>query len=122
MSGLYLVRRDRAEMTDPITYPECEAHRDSASAGCFWPARLCGGLGSVGGDHEPAERGEGKPPQRPPAWEHRIWSDPAVASAMRCRYCLPPHAHPGERALPVPHLGRSAGQRVELPGGLAYYP
>ncbi|MDP9868749.1 MULTISPECIES: hypothetical protein [Streptosporangium] len=75
-------------MTDPITCPECEGSKGQRLGRLFLACRFCGGLGWVGGHNEPAERGEAEPPERPAAWEHRIWSDPAVAAALGCRYCL----------------------------------
>ncbi|MFI6802797.1 hypothetical protein [Streptosporangium canum] len=88
MGALHRVRRDWAEMTDPITCPDGDGDGGRRLGWLRIACAFCGGLGWVGGEHEPAERGQGEPPPRPPAWEHRIWSEPAVAAALACRYCL----------------------------------
>lgn len=76
-------------MSDPITCPECEGRKGQRFGDLFLACRFCGGLGWVGGEHEPAERGNQPPPDGPPpAWEHKIWHDPYVASQLGCRYCL----------------------------------
>ncbi|MGW4426401.1 hypothetical protein [Streptosporangium sp. NPDC004631] len=75
-------------MTDPITCPECGGAKGQRLGALFLACRFCGGLGWVGGEHEPAERGDQAPPPRPPAWEHRVWRDPVVSAALSCRYCL----------------------------------
>jgi hypothetical protein len=75
-------------MTDPITCPECQGAKGERIGSLFLACRFCGGLGWVGGEHEPAERDQAPPPPPPPAWEHKVWSDPSVAAALPCRYCL----------------------------------
>ncbi|MEV0597613.1 hypothetical protein [Nonomuraea cavernae] len=70
-------------MTDSITCPECDVRRGMQLGRLFLACRFCQGRGWVGAEHEP-----GPPPERPPAWEHAVWSDPAVASAMPCRYSM----------------------------------
>ena len=85
---LHCVQRDRAEMTDPIACPECHGRRGQLVGATFLACQFCGGRGWVGGDNEPAERGDEPPTSPGPAWEHKVWTDPAVATAIRCRYCL----------------------------------
>jgi hypothetical protein len=76
-------------VSDRITCPECEGRRGQQLGEMFLACRFCGGLGWVGGSNEPAERGDQPPPAGPPpAWEHKVWTDPAVAAALPCRYCL----------------------------------
>lgn len=75
-------------MSDRITCPECEGRGGQRLGEMTLACRFCGGLGWVGGDNEPAERGEAPPPPPPPAWEHRAWQDPWVAAQLPCRYCL----------------------------------
>lgn len=94
-------------MTDPITCPECDGGGGQRLGRLRIACTFCGGLGWVGGEHEPAERGEGEPPPRPPAWEHRIWSEPAVAAALACRYCLDSGT--------VAHLNETARTLVTVP-------
>ncbi|MEV7006877.1 hypothetical protein [Streptosporangium sp. NPDC051022] len=89
MGALRGLSGDGSVMTDPIACPECEGRRGQQLGGLFLACRFCGGRGQVGGEHEPAERGgDREPPPRPAAWEHRVWSDPAVAAVLPCRYCL----------------------------------
>ncbi|MBG0831650.1 hypothetical protein HS041_28370 [Planomonospora sp. ID67723] len=76
-------------MTDPIICPECGGDGGQRVGRLRLACRFCGGLGRVGGEHEPAERGGQEPPAGPPAvWEHRIWTDPVAAAALGCRRCL----------------------------------
>lgn len=76
-------------MTDPITCPECHGRRGQLLGSMFLACQFCGGRGWVGGDNEPAERGDEPPPDGPPpAWQHKVWSDPWIAGAISCRYCL----------------------------------
>jgi hypothetical protein len=75
-------------MTDPITCPECHGRRGQVAGTAFLACQFCGGRGWVGGDNEPAERGNEPPPEPPPAWEHKVWRDPAVSTRLPCRYCL----------------------------------
>ncbi|MDF5758774.1 hypothetical protein [Spongiactinospora sp. TRM90649] len=82
------LRGDRARMTDPITCPECEGKKGHRVGELFLACRFCCGRGWVGGEHEPAERDHRPPPEPPPAWEHKVWCDPAVSAAIPCRYCL----------------------------------
>lgn len=82
------VQGDGAAMTDPITCPECEGRKGQRLGELFLRCRFCGGLGWVGGHNEPAERGECPPPEPPPAWEHKVWENPAVSAALSCRHCL----------------------------------
>lgn len=50
---------------------------------------ICDACMGAGGEHEPAERGERPPPEGPPpAWEHRVWSDPWISHVLGCRFCL----------------------------------
>ncbi len=71
-------------MTDPITCPECQGRRGTRfSGGLFLQCHFCQGRGWVGGQHEPAERGDHPPPIRPPAWQH-----PALQDTELCGYCL----------------------------------
>jgi hypothetical protein len=67
VGALHRVRRDRAETTDPITCPECDGDGGQRLGRLRIACTFCGGLGWVGGEHEPAERGEGDPPKRPAA-------------------------------------------------------
>ncbi|MFB4265314.1 hypothetical protein [Nonomuraea sp. GTA35] len=75
-------------MTDPITCPECEGSKGTRLGRLFLACQFCGGTGQVGGDNEPAERGDQPPPSPPPAWRHKVWTDPWIASQLGCRYCL----------------------------------
>ncbi|MCG5213322.1 hypothetical protein [Streptosporangium sp. KLBMP 9127] len=70
-------------MTDPITCPECDGRKGDRLGELFLACRFCGGLGWVGGEHEPAERRLRPPPEPPPAWRH-----PALAGTGLCGYCL----------------------------------
>ncbi|MEU5861203.1 MULTISPECIES: hypothetical protein [unclassified Nonomuraea] len=92
-------------MTDPITCPECEGTRGILLGDLFLTCTFCGGLGRVGGADEPAERGGRPPGGPPPAWEHRVWSDPWIAEQLGCRFCL------GSKT--VTHI--KAGMLVTLP-------
>lgn len=75
-------------MTDPITCPECGGRRGQLYGGLFLACQFCGGRGWVGGSNEPAERGDRPPPPPPPAWQHQVWQDPHIASAISCRVCF----------------------------------
>ncbi|MFI9592914.1 hypothetical protein [Nonomuraea sp. NPDC052265] len=82
-------QEERPEVTDPMTCPECQGRRGVRLGEPFLACTFCGGLGQVGGGGEPAERGEEPPPDGPPpAWEHRVWSDPWIAETLGCRFCL----------------------------------
>ncbi|MFC4008882.1 hypothetical protein ACFOY2_16745 [Nonomuraea purpurea] len=94
-------------MSDRITCPECEGHRGQQVGSLFLACQFCGGQGSVGGGNEPAERGDTPPPPLPPAWEHRVWSDPWIAATLGCRLCL------GSRR--VTHIDEEAGTLVSVP-------
>ncbi|GAA2300651.1 hypothetical protein GCM10010149_57190 [Nonomuraea roseoviolacea subsp. roseoviolacea] len=75
-------------MSDRIACPECEGRKGLRIGDLFLSCQFCGGLGWVGDTNEPAER-SGTPPAGPsPVWQHRVWSDPYVASQLDCRYCL----------------------------------
>ncbi|MEV0145862.1 MULTISPECIES: hypothetical protein [unclassified Nonomuraea] len=89
-------------MTDPITCPECQGQKGERLGHLFLACQFCGGLGWVGGEHEPAERGKEPPPDGPPpAWEHKVWSEPYISAQLCCRYCL------GARR--VTHVDKEAG-------------
>lgn len=88
MGAVLQVRRDRAGVTDPITCPECQGRRGEQLGPLFLACRFCGGTGWVGGDNEPAERCQKPPPPPPTATDHKVWSDPWIAAALPCRYCL----------------------------------
>ncbi|MEZ7126950.1 hypothetical protein ACBR40_16595 [Nonomuraea sp. AD125B] len=49
------------------------------------------------------------PPAPPPAWKHKVWTDPYVAAALGCRACL------GART--VAHVDEEAGTLVTAPCG-----
>ncbi|WP_436764335.1 hypothetical protein [Streptosporangium sp. V21-05] len=74
-------------MSDPITCPECDGEGGQRLGRLRIACRFCHGRGWVGAEHEPAEPPP-PPAERPPAWEHRIWSDSATAAFPGCRYCL----------------------------------
>ncbi|MEV4753295.1 hypothetical protein AB0K21_43725 [Streptosporangium sp. NPDC049248] len=74
-------------MTDPITCPECEGEGGQHLGRLRIACSFCHGRGWVGAEHEPAESPP-PPAEPPPVWEHRIWSDSAVAAFLGCRYCL----------------------------------
>lgn len=94
-------------MTDPITCPECQGRKGQQVGGLFLACQFCGGLGWVGGENEPAERCEKPPPPVAPAWQHKVWSDPWIASALPCRLCL------GSKQ--VTHIDEAAGTLVSVP-------
>ncbi|MGI5286661.1 hypothetical protein ACQEVF_25435 [Nonomuraea polychroma] len=88
MGAVHQLRRDGPGVTDPITCPECQGHRGERLGTLFLACQFCGGAGWVGGDNEPAERCEKPPPPPPSATNHKVWSDPWIASAIGCRFCL----------------------------------
>ncbi|MFI7416107.1 hypothetical protein [Nonomuraea sp. NPDC049684] len=89
MGVVQVLQRDRQEVTDPITCPECRGRRGVQLGELFLSCTFCGGLGQVGGENEPAERGAEPPPDGPPpAWRHNVWSDPWIAETLKCRFCL----------------------------------
>ena len=69
-------------MTVPNICPECHGRRGHLLGAVFLACQRCGGRGWIG------EGGEEAPPPAAPVWEHRMWSDPVVAAALRCRYCF----------------------------------
>lgn len=76
------VQRDGANMTDPITCPECGGRRGQQLGALFLACPFCHGRGWVGGEHEPAEPPP-PPSHRPPAWAHR-----SLAGTGICGHCL----------------------------------
>lgn len=89
MGPVYGLPRHRQSVTDPIECPECGGRKGQRIGGLFLGCRFCGGLGWVGGDNEPAERGADlQAPPLPPAWQHRVWQDPFVSAAFPCRLCF----------------------------------
>ncbi|SEU12948.1 hypothetical protein [Nonomuraea wenchangensis] len=98
-------------MTDPIVCPECGGQRGQLLGPLFLACRFCGGRGQVGGSNEPAERGTAPPPAPPPAWKHKVWTDPYISAALGCRACL------GART--VAHVDEESGTLVTAPCGCA---
>lgn len=75
-------------VSDRITCPECGGAKGQQLGDLFLACQFCSGLGWVGGDNEPAERGDQPPPEPPPAWEHKVWLDSWIARRVGCRHCL----------------------------------
>jgi hypothetical protein len=107
VGALQHLPRDRPGVTDPITCPECEGRKGQQYGPLFLACQFCGGSGSVGGENEPAERGEKPPPPPPTATGHRVWADPLVSAAFPCRLCF------GSRK--VAHIDDEAGTLVQVP-------
>lgn len=107
MGALHRLRRVGPGVTDHIACPECEGRRVERLAGLELACRFCGGLGWVGGDNEPAQRGVKPPPPPPNATNHPVWSDPWIAAAIGCRLCL------GSRQ--VMHVDEEAGTLIKVP-------
>lgn len=83
VGALQDLRGDGPGMTDPITCPECLGAKGERLGSLFLACRFCGGLGLVGGAHEPAEESPAPPEGPPPPWLH-----PAVAASGLCPRCL----------------------------------
>lgn len=87
MGVLHGMQWDRRQVTDPLACPECDGSGGDRVGPMFLACRFCAGRGWVGGAYEPAEGGA-VPAERPPAWEDKIWNDPDIAAAFKCRLCL----------------------------------
>ncbi|GAA1686944.1 hypothetical protein GCM10009733_099490 [Nonomuraea maheshkhaliensis] len=107
MGAVHDVPRDRPDVTDPITCPECEGSRGERLGPLFLACLFCAGLGIVGGANEPAERRAKPPLPRLPVAFHWVWRDPYVASVLDCRMCM------GART--VVHLDEEAGILITVP-------
>ena len=107
MGAVWHLPGDGPGVTDPITCPECGGSKGQRFGTLFLACQFCGGHGWVGGDNEPAERGEHPPPAPPPAWKHKVWRDPFMSSAFPCRLCF------GSRT--VIHVDAEAGTVVQVP-------